>query len=305
VPIGHPEFEASNSAIITFFVILDTVLSIKASLTSCNHFMITNNSFIALRSFMMTNTRHLFPGLWKMDFISARLTKLSTQRAIRGFVALLVTSATFWCLISGDDALQNSSTHHSDGVNLVPRRTVKIQTPGAIAGLVVGTILGVLAAIGVIVWLVYHVNRKVNRYSGRHVETRWPSARDSSTASVTINNIYPCNIYPRNLTGKFYTGEIRLRGVLSDLFDRTPPFGETDSATNSGPPKQFWRPTEQERDLASRISLDGSPSLAIPTAAKQAPPEGSEYDPVFKLSSPDLESKILLPESVTPALKSS
>ena len=122
---------------------------------------------------MMTNTRHLFPGLWKMDFISARLTQLSTQRAIRGFVALLVTSVTFWCLISGDDVLQNSSSHHSDGVNLAPRGTVKIQTPGAIAGLVVGTILGVLA-IGVIVWLFYRANRlKVYQGSGSTVETRW------------------------------------------------------------------------------------------------------------------------------------
>ena len=65
---------------------------------------------------------------------------------------------------------------------------------------------------------------------------------------------------------------------------------------------QFWKPTEMERDLASRISMDEGPSLAIPTSAKQAPLKSSEYDPVFKLSSPDLESKILLPESVTPVL---
>jgi hypothetical protein len=219
---------------------------------------------------MMTNTRHLFPGLWKMDFISARLTKLSTQRAIIGFVALLVTSVTFWCLISGDDALPNSSTHHSDGVNIAPRGTVKIQTPGAIAGLVVGTILGVLA-IGIIVSLFYCVYRLKKAYQGSDSTVK---TRDLSTVS---DEHY-----------RFYTGDIRLRS-----------FGDP------GPPKQFWRPTELERDLASRISMDEGPSLAIPTSAKQAPLKSSVYDPVFELSSPDLESKILHPESVTPVLTSS
>jgi hypothetical protein len=288
-------------------VILDTVLSIKTPLISYDHFMIPNNYFISLRYFMMTNTRHLFSGLWKMEFISARLTQLSTQRAIRGFVALLVTSVTFWCLTSGDDGLQNSSSHHSEAGNLATRGTVKIQTPGAIAGLVVGIILGVLT-IGVIVWLFNRANLKLiaragYQGSGITVEHRWQFKGDR----------------PRELNRLFFDAASKPRIYLRDG-------GESDSVTNFpaidtqgawktipireqlivagpvGPPMQFWKPTEMERDLASRISLGEGPSLAIPTSAKQAPLKSSEYDPVLKLSSPDLESKILLPESVTPVL---
>jgi hypothetical protein len=266
-----------------------------------------------------------------MDFISARLTQLSTQRAIRGFVALLVTSVTFWCLISGDDVLQNSSPHHSDGVNLAPRGTVKIQTPGAIAGLVVGTILGVLA-IGVVAWLFCRANRlKLYHGSGstkgdrprehiRNYSVEAPKPRLKSLPPGT----------PGVVGGQEPNAFDRSHHVKSDLsyWTLTPPLGKSDRVWLSpssdassdapdiqevwsdysprgydsevgvaGPPMQFWKPTEMERDLASKISLDEGLFLAIPT-----PPKSSDYDPVVKPSSPDLESKILLPESLTPVL---
>jgi hypothetical protein len=283
-----------------------------------------------------------------MDYISARLTQLSTQRAIRGFVALLVTSVTFWCLVSGDDALQNSSSHHSDGGSLAPRGTAKIQTPGAITGLVVGTMLGVLA-IGVSVWLFYCVNRlRVYHCSCSTVETRCQSEGDRPRENYrpySVQAAEPHLSIPWVPPGTSVIVGVQEPDNFEDLSSWTPRYGEIDllpilttmgpwsvysrrevnaegsAASKSkgilstyslrdfdaagraaGPPMQFWKPTEMERDLASRISLDEGSSLAIPTAAKQAPPKASEYDPVFKLSSPDLESKILLPESITPVL---
>ncbi|PMD16766.1 hypothetical protein NA56DRAFT_662690 [Hyaloscypha hepaticicola] len=145
----------------------------------------------------------------------------------------------FWCLITGDDSRPKPSSRRSDGITLAPRATAKMQTPGEIAGLVLGIILGVLA-IGVIVWLFCRAKRcKGYRGSDSTAETRrethWEKAELDSSRNAIIS-------------------------IPHDSHELGLNFGRY----SAGPPMLFWKPTEVERDLASRISMAVPLSEAVP-----------------------------------------
>jgi hypothetical protein len=184
-------------------------------------------------------------------------------------------------------------------MDLISPRLTQLSTQRATRGLVAFPVTSVpfwcliSGDIGVSIWLFYRANRLgVYQGSGSTVETCWQFKGHRPREHNRPYSIEAAK--PR-----YYAGaDILARSFLS-------PRKLLASGGVTGPPMQFWKPTEMELHLASRISMDEGPSLAILTSVKQAPLQSSEYDPVFKLSSPDLESKILLPESVTPVVTSS
>ncbi len=221
-----------------------------------------------------------------MDLFPARLTGLPTQRVIGGLIALFVTSIIFRCLISGDDSRPKPSSRRSNGVTLNPRATAQMQTPGEIAGLVLGIILGVLA-VSSIVWLFRAIRRKVTGWRlekdspalpevhNRHyaVEERvrgfqrhWPTSagEPEKYRRFTLGEVpqhhqtHPRRPAPRSeslaelpSTGRHGETTLSMSGSVG------PPFG----SALAGSPMLFWKPTEMERNMASRISLDDAPSM--------------------------------------------